>query len=169
MTKQTRKALCTKCLNPRGTTGPQRPIAMASAVVIAGLSLAAGSVQAQQSGPRLEEVVVTAQKRGVVENAQDVPVAIYGFTGDMLDRALVTDLADLGQLVPAADLPPTSPIRGYANFNIRGMGTIGTVTTEDPTVSLVVDGMPLGIAAGGVLNVYDLESAEVLAGPQGLQ
>ena len=46
MTKQTRKALCTKCLNPRGTTGPQRPIAMASAVVIAGLSLAAGSVQA---------------------------------------------------------------------------------------------------------------------------
>ncbi len=167
MTQHIRKALCHNSLNAPRKPGTKRPNVVAAALAVAGLGFTAGHVQAQQAGPRLEEVVVTAQKRGIVENAQDVPVAIYGFSGDMLDRALVTDLADLGQLVPAADLPPTSPIRGYANFNIRGMGTIGTVTTEDPTVSLVVDGMPLGIAAGGVLNVYDLESVEVLAGPQG--
>ena len=123
--------------------------------------------QDKEARGTLEEVVVTAQKRGVVENAQDVPVATYGFSGYALQDAVVVNLADLGELVPAADLPPTAPIRGYANFTIRGMGTVGTVTTEDPTVSIVVDGMPLGISAGGVLDVHDLESAEVLAGPQG--
>jgi len=167
MTKHIRKALCHNYLNAPWKLGTKRPHVVAAALAVAGFGFPAGHVQAQAAGPRLEEVVVTAQKRGIVENAQDVPIAIYGFSGDMLDRALVNDLADLGQLVPAADLPPVSPIRGYANFNIRGMGTIGTVTTEDPTVSLVIDGMPLGIAAGGVLDVYDLESAEVLAGPQG--
>lgn len=140
------------------------PLALA---VLAAASSGTAIAQSQTPGPRLEEVVVTAQKRGVVENAQDVPIAIYGFSGAMLEQRQVSDLADLGRLVPAASLPPTAPIRGYANFNIRGMGTIGTVTTEDPTVSIVVDGIPLGIAAGGVLEIYDLESAEVLAGPQG--
>ena len=135
------------------------PAALLAAAVSAG-------VQAQPGG-KLEEIVVTAQKRGVVENAQDVPIAIYGFSGDTIDKAQVMDLADLGQLVPAADLPPVAPIRGFANFNIRGMGTIGTVITEDPTVSIVVNNVPLGISAGGVLDIYDLESAEVLAGPQG--
>ncbi len=148
---------------------PTGALALALLPAAVGMALSSSAIYAQEDNRRgkLEEVVVTAQKRGVVENAQDVPVAIYGFSGDMLETAQVVDLADLGQLVPAADMPPTSPIRGYANFNIRGMGTIGTVVTEDPTVSIVVDGMPLGIAAGGVLDVYDLASAEVLAGPQG--
>lgn len=148
----------------RGTRPSQQPL---KAAVLVALGAATAVAQAQQPGPRLEEVVVTAQKRGVVENAQDVPIAVYGFSGAMLDEAQVSDMADLGRLVPAADLPPVSPIRGYANFNIRGMGTIGTVVTEDPTVGIVIDGIPLGIAAGGVLDIYDLESAEVLAGPQG--
>lgn len=141
-------------------------LAASLVLLIAPLAPLAGA-QSSDSRGKLEEIVVTAQKRGVVENAQDVPIAIYGFSSDTLDKALVHNIADLGELVPAADLPPTAPISGFANFTIRGMGTIGTLMTEDPTVSIVVDGMPLGISAGGVLDIYDLESAEVLAGPQG--
>lgn len=141
------------------------PCAILSASAL-GLIAGATDTNAQSTG-KLEEVVVTAQKRGGVENAQDVPIALYGFSGDTIERAQIMDLADLGQLVPAADMPPVAPIRGFANFNIRGMGTIGTVITEDPTVSIVLNGVPLGISAGGVLDIYDLESAEVLAGPQG--
>ncbi|MFT6286121.1 MAG: iron complex outermembrane receptor protein [Alcanivorax sp.] len=141
-------------------------LASSSALLLAGVAQVAVAQPSSSSG-KLEEVVVTAQKRGVVENAQDVPIAIYGFSADTLDKAMVYSMADLGLLVPAADLPPTAPIIGFANFTIRGMGTIGTLMTEDPTVSVVVDSMPLGISAGGVLDIYDLESAEVLAGPQG--
>lgn len=136
------------------------------ALTILGGALLCAPAAAPSDG-RLEEIVVTAQKRGVVENSQDVPLAIYGYSGDTIERAQVTNLADLGQLAPAADLPPVAPIRGFANFTIRGMGTIGTVITEDPTVSIVLNNVPLGISAGGVLDLYDLESAEVLAGPQG--
>ena len=65
--------------------------------------------QDKEARGTLEEVVVTAQKRGVVENAQDVPVATYGFSGYALQDAVVVNLADLGELVPAAVLPPTAP------------------------------------------------------------
>lgn len=58
--------------------------------------------------------------------------------------------------------------RGTANFSIRGLGINSSIPSIDPTVGVFVDGMYYGLTAGVVLDTFDLESIEVLRGPQGL-
>ncbi len=62
--------------------------------------LGSGAAMAQtgDTGTRLEEVVVTAQKRA--ENLQDVPIAVSAITGDVLERAHVTDLQSMNGSIP---------------------------------------------------------------------
>ena len=49
-------------------------------------------------GPVLEEVVVTAQKRAV--SLQDTALAVTAFSGPDLDRAGMTNVLNLGDVVP---------------------------------------------------------------------
>jgi len=54
------------------------------------------------------------------------------------------------------------------NFAIRGLGITSSVPGPDPTVGTFVDGVYLGTNLGVILDTFDLESIEVLRGPQGL-
>ena len=62
----------------------------------AGLALAAVSAQAQDG--KLEEVVVTAQKR--VQSLKDVPISVSAFSGDFVQEAGIKDIRDLSGLTP---------------------------------------------------------------------
>jgi len=42
--------------------------------------------QEEGTGLRLEEVIVTAQKKGVGESIQDVPLAITAFNSDIIEK-----------------------------------------------------------------------------------
>jgi len=53
----------------------------------------------QGSGGQLEEIVVTAQKRG--QNLQDVPLSVTAFTGDTLAAAGVVNAMDLQRVDPS--------------------------------------------------------------------
>ncbi|WP_345421410.1 TonB-dependent receptor [Halioxenophilus aromaticivorans] len=128
------------------------------------------SAQAQQnsrsSAVLLEEVVVTARKRD--ENSQDVPLAISAYGEGQLDALKVRDLEDLSVGMPNVSLDDTGTARGYANFSIRGLGINSSIISIDPTVGMFVDGVYLGVSAGQVFDMFDLESIEVLRGPQGI-
>ncbi|MBT7451951.1 MAG: TonB-dependent receptor, partial [Rhodospirillaceae bacterium] len=52
--------------------------------------------------------------------------------------------------------------------SIRGLGINSSIPSVDPTVGLFMDGVYLGITAGVVVDTFDLESVEILRGPQGL-
>ena len=54
------------------------------------------------------------------------------------------------------------------NFSIRGQGINSSIPSVDPTVGVFIDGIYLGTTFGVVLDTFDLESIEVLRGPQGL-
>jgi iron complex outermembrane receptor protein len=54
------------------------------------------------------------------------------------------------------------------NFSIRGQGINSSIPSVDPTVGVFVDGVFVGTTYGVVLDTFDLESIEVLRGPQGL-
>ena len=54
------------------------------------------------------------------------------------------------------------------NFSIRGQGINSSIPSVDPTVGVFVDGVYMGITYGVVIDTFDLESIEVLRGPQGL-
>ena len=116
----------------------------------------------------LGTVTVTATKKANVENVQDVPVAVTAFNSDTLDALNVRDLGSLSYSTPNVSLTDAGTSRGVANFSIRGLGINSTIPSIDPTVGTFVDGVYLGTNGGVVLDLFDLDSVEILRGPQGI-
>ncbi len=124
---------------------------------------ATGSAQAV-----IEEVVVTARKRS--ENLQDVPVAVTAFQGTALEQRDLSDISQLSNLTPNVTLRPTASLSGSSNssaFFIRGIGQTDFAVTTDPGVGVYIDGVYIARSVGAVLETLDVESIEVLRGPQG--
>jgi iron complex outermembrane receptor protein len=128
------------------------------------------TVMAQQgaAGAMLEEIVTVARKRSEAEAVQDVPVAVTAFGAEQLDALFVTKLDDLSHMMPNVQLEAVGTFPGVQNFSIRGQGINSSIPSVDPTVGVFVDGIYLGTTFGVVLDTFDLESIEVLRGPQGL-
>ena len=153
-----------------------RPAAIASAVIGAVLASAAAAQtgdspppsQRRASSAILEEVLVTAQKKSAAEAVQDVPIAISAYSGRKIDAMFAVDLTDIGFTAPNVQLSPQGTVPGTANFSIRGWGTTGqSIPSSDPAVGVVQDGVAFGTIYGVMTDVFDLESVEVLRGPQG--
>lgn len=124
-------------------------------------------VEAQQAGA-LEEIVVTARKRGA-EVLQDVPATITAFSGDTLNAMGVLDFDDFAYQVPGLTFSDEGA--GQKRYVLRGIQSAG-----QQQVAVYYDETPLpGIqgASGNSgsqtsdLKLYDLERVEVLKGPQG--
>lgn len=119
-------------------------------------------------GSLIEEIQVMAQKKSAAEAVQDVPISITAYSGDKVDAMFAVNLTDIGLNTPNANLTPMATSPGVANFAIRGMGTVGqSIPSADPAVGVVMDGMSYGTIYGVVTDLFDLESIEVLRGPQG--
>jgi iron complex outermembrane receptor protein len=115
-----------------------------------------------------DEILVTATKQADAENVQDVPLAVTAYGDEQLDALKVRDLESLSYSMPNVSLDDIGTAPGVANFAIRGLGVNSSIPSIDPTVGTFVDGVYLGINAGVVLDIFDLESVEVLRGPQGI-
>ena len=123
---------------------------------------------AQQSDALKDELVTFARKRE--ESLQDAPVAVSTFTGEALEFRGVTTIDKLDQFVPNLVLnnsPTFSNVTSNAAVYIRGIGQQDFVPTIDPAVGIYVDGVYLGRSVGAVLDIVDVETVEVLRGPQG--
>jgi iron complex outermembrane recepter protein len=142
------------------------------AMLCAASSLAissAGSALAQSAASVLtDEIIITATKKSGGESVQDAPVAITAYGEAQLEALHVTDLQSLSYSAPNVSLEDIGTTPGVANFSIRGLGINSSIPSIDPTVGVFVDGMYLGINGGVVLDLFDLESIEVLRGPQGI-
>ncbi|MEM9810470.1 MAG: TonB-dependent receptor [Pseudomonadota bacterium] len=112
-------------------------------------------------------VTVAATKRQNPEDLQTVPLAVTAFDEVALDALNVRDLEDLTFSVPNVSLDDIGTFRGHANFTIRGLGINSSIGSVDPAVGVFIDGVYLGINAGIVFDMFDLESVEILRGPQG--
>jgi iron complex outermembrane receptor protein len=117
---------------------------------------------------QLEDVIVTAEKKSVGESLQVVPIAISAVTSSTIETEHLTDLTDIGRIMPNVELDPQGSVPSYANFYIRGVGVSTSGRSIDPAVNLFQDGMVMGYSAGAVLDTFDTESVQVLRGPQGV-
>lgn len=115
-----------------------------------------------------DEIFVTATKKSDVESVQDVPISVTAFNGDTLDALKVRSLESLSFSSPNVSLDDIGTARGTANFSIRGLGVNSSIPSIDPTVGVFIDGVYLGVNSGVVFDLFDLDSIEVLRGPQGL-
>ncbi|NIP15836.1 MAG: TonB-dependent receptor plug domain-containing protein, partial [Pseudomonadales bacterium] len=121
---------------------------------------------AESDSLALEEIVVTARKRE--ESLQEVGMALSALSAEDLKIRFDADLQTLQNASPnliVSDIQqgPGSP----AAISIRGIGTTDVEKNFDPTVGVVVDGVFIGVNSGAMLKAIDLESVEILRGPQG--
>lgn len=113
----------------------------------------------------VEEIVVTARRRD--ENAQSVPVAITAFGGETLEARRTYNVRDLQQLTPSLAVTVTNPRN--TSINIRGVGNNVSVFNDglQPAVGVYLDQVYLGRPAQAVFDLSDVQSVQVLRGPQG--
>ena len=123
------------------------------------------SLRRSSSNILMEEVTVTARKRE--ESIQDVPLSITALNADQLEVLKIRDLTNLAVTMPNVALDDIGTSRGVANFSIRGLGINSSIPSIDPTVGVFVDGVYLGLNNGIIFDTFDLDSIEVLRGPQG--
>ena len=144
--------------------------ALAMAVSSAAIFALPGAALAQEgsAGALLDEIVTTARKKSDAEAVQDVPIAISAFGAAQIDALYVKKLDDLSYLMPNVQLEAVGTFPGVQNFSIRGQGINSSIPSVDPTVGVFVDGLYMGTTYGVVIDTFDLESIEVLRGPQGL-
>lgn len=111
----------------------------------------------------VEEVIVTAQKRS--ENIQDVPLSIMAVSEKALEARGVEDVTDLERLVPNLRLDTISQAAGLT-LRIRGFGASSNAAI-DPSVAPYVDGVFIPRPGALLTSFLDVESVEILRGPQG--
>jgi iron complex outermembrane receptor protein len=127
------------------------------------------NADATASAGGLEEVIVTAQKRK--ENLQDTPIAISVLMAAGIEDRNVYSLVDLGDgAIPSRKVAPFFSSPGALIMNIRGIGVLGDSNqpARNQGVGIYVDGVYLGRPQGLGVAMYDVESIEVLKGPQGI-
>ena len=127
---------------------------------------AQGTSQRADMIPMLEEVVVTARKRQ--ETVLDAPLSISALGADQIEARKLRGLTDLAVSMPNVALDEVGTARGIANFSMRGLGINSSIPSIDPTVGIFVDGVYLGTNFDAAFDIFDLESIEVLRGPQGI-
>ncbi|MGI9317350.1 MAG: TonB-dependent receptor, partial [bacterium] len=113
----------------------------------------------------LEEVIVTARKRE--ETLSETPVAVSALSGAMLEDIGVRDLADLRKVVPNIDVYGGNGTGGAGNVFIRGVGARNTGVNFDSGVGIYLDGVYVSRPDGALLDNTDIQSVQVLRGPQG--
>lgn len=143
------------------------------ATALTGLALSA-TASAQQIGSvdevQAEEtdsniIIVSARKRE--ESLQEVPLAVTAIGGDDIDNSFAQTVADLERFAPNVDLADNSFGGKQLNATIRGVGFADVEKSFEPAVGFSIDGVFLGTSGGASVDVFDLESVEILRGPQG--
>ncbi|MEQ8691267.1 MAG: TonB-dependent receptor plug domain-containing protein, partial [Pseudomonadales bacterium] len=122
-----------------------------------------GSEQSASSRPLLEEVIVTATRRGE-SRLMDTPIAVSVLSGSDIEKNATYELADILKDTPSVGTITYSP--GDSAVQIRGISALNGAST----VGYYLDEFPFPAVNTIVLpdvDPYDLARLEVLRGPQG--
>jgi len=111
----------------------------------------------------LEEVVVTAQKRA--KSIQDVPISITAFSGDFLEENGIDQINDVAKITPNFNIAGSASAANN-RIQIRGIGAAGNNAIE-PSVGVFIDGVYYPRPGSVIGMLSDIQSFEVLRGPQG--
>jgi iron complex outermembrane receptor protein len=107
-------------------------------------------------------IIVTAQRRA--ERTQDVPISITSISAETLQHANIQQLGDIAKLSPATRFDYTS---NFVQPTIRGIGTSVVQSGGGANVGIYTDGFysPNSLAAD--FQLLNVQSIQVLKGPQG--
>jgi iron complex outermembrane receptor protein len=136
------------------TRAPSPPVAA---------SAADAARPAADEGSTVNELVVTARRQE--ERAIDVPIALSALSGEALEKTGAYTLADVQNQVPSMVAFNSNPRN--SSVGIRGIGVSSASDGLDTSVGFYVDGVYLGRPGMALTDLIDVQSVEVLRGPQG--
>lgn len=133
--------------------------------IYGGVALADDQAQSTDSSGKLEEIVVTSQKRS--EDIKAVPASISVLSGFGLKEQKITDYDDLTRAVPGLSYT-AGPAPGLSVVELRGVSS----TSGSATVGIYVDEVPVTVRntvydGSTEPKLFDIDRVEVLRGPQG--
>ncbi len=128
------------------------------------VSLMGGTAFAQlePTANDLDEIIVTGA-RGRVENEVEVPIAVTVFTEQEIQDAQIERVDDFIALTPGITIA-NSQDSGSNFITIRG---VSNTRNGEPPVAVLVDGVLQFNGRAFDQPLFDVESIEVLKGPQG--
>jgi iron complex outermembrane recepter protein len=150
-----------------GDGGGTDRMQLAQGEVSQGSTAPADETDGEETAAKLEEVVVTAQKRE--ERLKDVPISISVLTGADLDKSPVEGVTEALNRVPSVATSPNFQ-GGGTLVAIRGAAAGGPLFKGASPAAYYLDSVPFGLVKSAIApdsNAYDLERVEVLRGPQG--
>ena len=132
-----------------------------------GLIVAVSSIDIQaqdssKSSALIEEVITTARKKE--ENQQLVPISITTVSSEQIDVLKIRNLTEIAS-IPNVSLDEVGTANHVPNFQIRGLGDNSSIASVESPVAMINDGVYVG--RGLVTDSFDIETIEVLRGPQG--
>lgn len=125
----------------------------------------ARSASTNEGASELDAIIVTARKRA--ENIQSVPVAITAINAETLRSKTISSPYDLLSVAPGLSLTAGTGTRNDPQYFIRGQGA--TYGAQPSVVQYFAD-VPVpeySLSVGQNITLFDLESVQVLKGPQG--
>ena len=139
-------------------------LAILSLIAFSPIAFAQDEEQQESSGV-LEEVIVSARKRE--ENIQSVPLAVTALSGVQIERSFKATVEGLDNMAPNVELGRMQFGGGGLTGSIRGISFAETERTFEPAVGLMVDGVNYGTGTGAMVDMFDIDTVEILRGPQG--
>jgi iron complex outermembrane receptor protein len=154
---------------PSAKTGIGTRLCRASAIVLA-VAVCAPFAHAEKAAPetgapnaQLEEILVTAQRRE--SKLQDTPIAVSVVDGVEIQRERLINLSDIAAKVPSITFNQVNHSESF--ISIRGTTIGNDAAGIDQGVSVFIDEVPTTGFGDDSPDLYDLQSVEVLRGPQG--
>lgn len=137
--------------------------AIGATVLTSGFIVAPTAAHAQQANETVDSnvIVVTARRRS--EDLARVPTSVAAIGTEALQQRGIAAQSDLQAAVPGLTVRETQS-NNQLNYAIRGQ-TVDAFSGSSTAVVPYVNEVPF--VAGGVASFFDLESIQVLKGPQG--
>lgn len=141
------------------------PVLSAAVTALLSASLYPAIATAQDSDGRLEEIIVTSERREA--SIQDVPIAVSAYNEESIQTLQIDETLDLVHVVPNLFGGNNTGL-GTANmYYLRGQGNDESIATFDPPVGTYVDDVYITRQNANNFSFFDVERIEVLRGPQG--
>ena len=137
-------------------------VALGGAAVPGGAAAQETADQGLADALTLDAITVTARR--FEEPVREVPFGITVFDAGRIDRERIEDARSFGRSTPGFNFVDTGSRTGNIP-NIRGVGSFLSISGDDTSVPVFIDGVPLPVRAQD-REFFDVERIEVLRGPQ---
>jgi len=147
---------------------PLNPIALSVMLAVGVISLptiAEENTAELTKEDKLAIEVVTVTARHKIESLQSTPIAVSAFNSDQIKEERITGLEDISGRVPGFQMNMYNSAE--PELFMRGIGSDIESAGAGAAIGMYIDGVYISRGTGAAMDLYDLQSVEVLRGPQG--